>query len=64
LEFNVPFQHKYGYIRDENKKCGWWYLALNWTEVAGYEYQFHVDNKAAFALCMFMLSHYFEKLLH
>jgi len=20
LEFNVPFQHKYGYIRDESKK--------------------------------------------
>jgi len=21
LEFNVPFQHKYGYITDENPKC-------------------------------------------
>jgi len=21
LEFNVPFQHKYGYIRDENPAC-------------------------------------------
>jgi len=21
LEFNVPFQHKYGYIRDEVKAC-------------------------------------------
>jgi len=21
LEFNVPFQHKYGYIRDEGETC-------------------------------------------
>jgi len=21
LEFNVPFQHKYGYIRDEGSNC-------------------------------------------
>jgi len=22
LEFNVPFQHKYGYIKDDSTKCG------------------------------------------
>jgi len=21
LEFNIPFQHKYGYIRDDNLLC-------------------------------------------
>jgi len=27
LEFNVPFQHKYGYIRDENNVENITYLA-------------------------------------
>jgi len=39
LEFNVPFQHKYGYIRDEFfyvsemlSECRWWW----WCSCGGW----------------------------
>jgi len=30
LEFNIPFQHKYGYIRDENNGKMKWDLQYYW----------------------------------
>jgi len=33
LEFNVPFQHKYGYIRDDHVGVP---LAIYWNAVAIY----------------------------
>jgi len=36
LEFNVPFQHKYGYIRDEHARVQWQVYSL--TVVNGLHY--------------------------
>jgi len=33
------------------RRCGWWYLAVSRTEIACYEYQFHVDIFLFARLC-------------
>jgi len=50
LEFNVPFQHKYGYIRDEQENCALTDRVLSTNDVRIIQLKIHHSQPNIYTL--------------